>query len=39
LFLLSIVLMSTLTRHRYMLHRLWALMERDDKAFSATVGD
>jgi hypothetical protein len=39
LFLLSIVLMSTLERHRYLLHRLWALMERDDKTFSATVGD
>lgn len=39
LFLLSIVLMSTLTRYRYMLHRLWALMERDDKTFSAAVGD
>lgn len=39
LFLLAVVLMSTLVRHRYMIHRLWALMERDDKTFSATVGD
>jgi cation-transporting ATPase E len=39
LFLLSIVLMSSLVRHRYLLHRVWALLERDDKAFSATIGD
>ena len=39
LFLLSIVLMSTLIRYRYFLHRLWALMEKNDKTFSATVGD
>ena len=39
LFLLAVVLMSTFIKHRYLLHRLWALLERDDKAFSATVGD
>jgi cation-transporting ATPase E len=38
-FLLAIVLMSTLLRYRYFLHRLWALLEKDDKTFSATVGD
>jgi cation-transporting P-type ATPase E len=39
LFLLAIVLMSTLMRYRHILNRLWALMEKDDKTFSATIGD
>ena len=39
LFLLAIMLMSTLMRCRYILHRLWALLEKDDKTFNATIGD
>lgn len=39
LFLLSIMLMNTMMNHRYFLHRLWALLEKNDKTFSATVGD
>jgi hypothetical protein len=37
LFLLAIVLMSTMMRYRYLLHRFWALLEKNDKTFSATV--
>lgn len=36
-FLLSIVLVSTLLRHRYILNRIWALFEKDDKAFTEAL--
>ena len=36
-FLLGIVLVATLLRHRYMLNRIWALLEKDEKAFSEAI--
>jgi len=35
--LLGIVLVATLLKYRYMLNRVWALLERDEKAFSDAI--
>lgn len=36
-FLLSIVLVATLLKYRYMTNRIWALLEKDDKSFTEAV--
>lgn len=36
-FLLGIVLVASLLRHRYMLNRIWALLEKDEKTFSEAI--
>jgi hypothetical protein len=36
-FLLGVLLVSTLLRHRYMTNRIWALLEKDEKSFSEAI--
>ncbi|MGJ3238125.1 MAG: HAD-IC family P-type ATPase [Anaerolineae bacterium] len=36
-FLLGMVLVATLLKHRYMINRIWALLEKDEKGFSELV--
>lgn len=38
-FLLGVVLVSTLLRNRYMLNRIWALLEKDEKSFSEAINN
>lgn len=35
--LLGMVLVATLLKHRYMLKRIWALLEKDEKSFSEAI--
>ncbi|GAB5492335.1 MAG: HAD-IC family P-type ATPase [Phototrophicaceae bacterium] len=36
-FLLGTVLVASLLRHRYMLNRIWALLEKDEKSFTEAL--
>ncbi|MGB7337652.1 MAG: HAD-IC family P-type ATPase [Phototrophicaceae bacterium] len=38
-FLLSMVLVATLLKHRYMTNRIWALLEKDEKSFSEAMSN